>query len=172
MRLRESLAILPILLALGGCAETRVSSIPRAGFNQHLDRIYVYLSPGPEEGLAFSDDFKRELATQFERRHLTYKIRVKNILAIDEPEKIQSDLEIFRPAYYFSITQDSTTSVNGQNAAADFNLRITATGEREPVWKAAVHCSGFSSLGSPQLTAEKILSALVRDGLLEGKPRR
>lgn len=171
MRLRGLTTILPALLLLGGCAETRVSSIPRSGFNQHIDRVYVYLSPGPEEGLTFSDDLKQELAKQFEQRHLTYKIRVKNILAIDESEKIQSDLEAFKPSYYFDIAQDSTTSVNGRSNGVGFNLRITATGERAPVWKAAVHSSGVSSIGSPGLTAEKIFSALVHDGLLEGHPR-
>lgn len=165
------MAILPILLALGGCAETRVNSIPRAGFHQHIDRIYVYLSPGPEEGLAFSDDLQRELAKQLEQRHLTYKIRVKNILAIDEAEKVQSDLDAFKPAYYFDIAQDSTTSVNGGTRGAGFSLAITASGERTPVWKAAVQCSGTSNLGSPRVTAEKIFSALVQDGLLEGRPR-
>lgn len=171
MRLRESLAILPILLALGGCAETRVNSIPRAGFNQHLDRIYVYLSPGPEEGLSFSDDLKEELAKQFEQRHLTYKIRVKNILAVDESEKIQSDLEVFKPAYVFDIAQDSATSVNGGTTGAGFSLTITASGEQVPVWKAAVQCSGASNIGSPRLTVEKIFSALMGDGLLEGTSR-
>ena len=167
MRLRAAHVLLPSAFLLLGCASVKVTSIPRAGNTEQISRLYILVASSPAGSRAFLDGLQADLARRFQQRGIPCKTHVEDLLAIDEKAKVRAEIAAFSPYQILEISQSSKTTSNVGDSGATFDLSLFETGKREePLWKASVQSSGFSSVGSAGGTGEEIIRALVQDRLL------
>jgi hypothetical protein len=162
----KTIPLLFLIVVLQSCYSASIVANKDANYNKKIGKIYVVISSAKDVH-HFDDRLLEALTDQIKLKGVFADGFVRNPLALETDEDINTKINKYDPEALLIIKQTHITYINGGAGAGTFEIALMDKETKKNVWKSTLYLNGpWYSDGTVDTMVKKLLAQMQQDHLI------